>query len=366
MKIVYIISTLKRSGLVNVIFNIINNLDREQFEPIIITLSPEFKNSIQTDFEKIGVNIYSLNLSRAQGYLFGGFKLRKIIDKIKPDIIHSHCFRSNLFSALFLGKYKKIATIHSYYKKDYLLTHGRFAGWLMIFLSKLCLKKIKNNVCVSEFLADILNSHDNIKFSYINNGVDETYFKPAKNKSDVRKKLNLPLGKKVFIFAGNLIKVKNPLFLANAIKNINNNNLYFIFCGIGSQKEECEKLLENTSNVLFTDFVDNLNEYFQASDYYIAVSLSEGFHLAAIEAMSCGLPVILSEITAHKYFLSKDKNAGLTFDVNNINDLTNKIYEILNMDYSLMSDSARKIVANNFSAKSMSEKYQKFYLNTVQ
>jgi len=102
IKIVYIISTLVKSGPVNVLYNLIKYIDKNRYNVTIITLSPENeKHSRLKEFESLGIKVQSLNLSRLQGYLFGGFKLRQIINKVKPDIIHSHCFRSNLFSPVF-------------------------------------------------------------------------------------------------------------------------------------------------------------------------------------------------------------------------------------------------------------------------
>ena len=227
-KICYVISTLQKTGPVNVLYNLVKNLDRTQFEPCIITLSKEPQNSSINDFKKLNINIVSLNLGRTKSFFLGPKKLKTIVDRINPDIVHSHCFRSSLFSAISLDKYKKTATIHCDYKTDFKMFYGKFFGYMMYMLMNYSLKKIKNNICVSKQLSDILNEREkNIKFNYIDNGIDTDYFKPAENKTKLREKLNLSKYKKIFIWCGTFIERKSPLTLVNAVKQIKNENLFF-------------------------------------------------------------------------------------------------------------------------------------------
>lgn len=126
-KIIYCISTLKKTGPSIVLYNIVKNLDFTKYRPIIITLSPEINNSLIENFKNLKVEIIQLNLSRIKGFLFGGFKLKKIIKKINPSIIHCNGFRDILLVGLFVNKkYKKIVTIHCDFAIDYVLKYGFF------------------------------------------------------------------------------------------------------------------------------------------------------------------------------------------------------------------------------------------------
>ena len=359
-KICYVISTLQKTGPVNVLYNLVKNLDRTQFEPCIITLSKEPQNSSINDFKKLNIDIVSLNLGRTKSFFLGPKKLKTIVDRINPDIVHSHCFRSSLFSAISLDKYKKTATIHCDYKTDFKMFYGKFFGYMMYMLMNYSLKKIKNNICVSKQLSDILNEREkNIKFNYIDNGIDTDYFKPAENKTELREKLNLSKNKKIFIWCGTFIERKSPLTLVNAVKQIKNENLFFVFCGEGKYLDICKKELMENKNVLFTGYVKNIKEYLQASDYYISTSLSEGFHLTVYEALSCGLPTILTDIFAYDELTKKE--IGLFFKAKDIKDLKDIINDILNIDYVLYSNNAINLIENKFSSKLMSKKYQEFY-----
>src|SRR5690606_9558118 len=93
--ILYIVSTLKRSGPTNQLFNIIIYLDRSVFEPVLITLSPEPEDSRWQDYQSLGVQMHSLNLSRLGGLFFAKSNLEKLIKKIQPDLIHTQGIRAD-------------------------------------------------------------------------------------------------------------------------------------------------------------------------------------------------------------------------------------------------------------------------------
>ena len=231
----------------------------------------------------------------------------------------------------------------------------------MFFLQKNILKKFNCRIAVSVLLSKLLNAkYPKIKFDYVDNGIDTGIFKPTENKVELRKKLNLPMDKKIFIWCGSFIERKDPITLVKVIKQIKNKNLFFVFCGArGQLLEICKKECENNKNILFTGYINNINEYLQASDYYIATSLSEGFHLTVYEALACGLPVIVTDIPVYNEL--KDNNVSMFFETKNIEELKQKINDILNINYSLYSNNAVSLIQNKFSAQLMSKKYQSFY-----
>lgn len=358
IKILYVISTLKKTGPVNVLYNIVKNLDRTKYEPVILTLSKEPSDSIKYDFEKLGIKCYCLNVSGLKGY-FEAKKIKKVVKEISPDIIHTQCFRSTLFTALYLNKYKTIATIHCDYDVDFVMAYGNFLGTLMSKLMDFSLRRIQRCVCVSELLCNMLQGKKTFDLDFVNNGIDTKVFRTIKNKQELRQKLNLPVDKKIFIWAGVFIERKNPLLLSNVIKELNNSDLFFVFCGDGKLfyaiKEETKKF----NNVILTGNVGNMDEYLQASDYYISTSLSEGLPMAVIEAMACGLPCVLSDIEQHKYVLKEQ--TGMLFKSQDSVDLINKLNRILEVNYENYSSCARQAVLENFSSELMSEKYARLY-----
>lgn len=355
LKILYIISTLEKTGPVNVLFDIIQNIDRNKFEPVILTLSKEKKNSIKSKFENLNIEIHSMNLQGVNGYL-NSFKIKAVVQKIKPDIIHTHCFRSTLFAALYLKTYKTVTTIHCDYDVDYAMSYGKFCGLIMQNLMDYSLTKIKKRICCSEFLYNILSKKKHFVFTYINNGINTEIFKPIENKINLRQKLNLPLDEKVFIWVGCLTERKNPLFLAEIIKTNHLNSCFFIFCGDGKLKQKLENTMKELKNVLITGNVDNIQEYLQASDYYISTSLSEGLPLSVLEGIACGLPVILSDIEQHKIILNK-YNSCFLYSLDDDKNLVKAIYNCLNLSTKIDNSN----INSSFNSNTMTFKYEQIY-----
>lgn len=357
--ILYIISTLAKTGPVNVLYNIIKNLARTEYNPIILTLSKEKNNSVIKDFEALNIPIKSLDLNRYFGYFEAGVKITKAVKQINPDIIHTHCFRSTLFSTLFLQKFKRIATIHCDYDIDFMLTYGKVPGFIMAKLMDYSLIKTDKRIACSEYLKNIINKKKNFTVEAINNGIDTKIFHPEPDKKALRKKLNLPLDKTLWIWVGALTPRKSPLTLVNAIKNLDSNTNYFIFCGDGVLKEKIIEEIKNIPNVLLTGSINNIQEYLQASDYYISTSLSEGLPLSVLEGMACGLPVISSDIPQHEFLFKS--NIGLLYPVNDSEKLKGCISEILLSETDELKNNAINSVKNYFDSNNMSQKYVYIY-----
>jgi glycosyltransferase involved in cell wall biosynthesis len=101
--------------------------------------------------------------------------------------------------------------------------------------------------------------------------------------------------------------------------------------------------------VIFTGHVpdEDLPKLYSAADLFIFPSFYEGFGIPAIEAMACGVPVILSNAPA---LPEVGGNAALYFDPNNVDQIAQSIYTVLSDD-DLKVDLAAKsqIRAREFS-----------------
>ena len=120
-----------------------------------------------------------------------------------------------------------------------------------------------------------------------------------------------------------------------------------------------------TSNVVLCGNVSNVNEYLNVADFFVSVSKAEGMPNAVLEAMSVGLPVILSDIEPHKEIFNENKGIGLLFKTDIEQDFLDKLHKLTTMDYEKMSNAAKNVVEEKFSAQIMSKEYQKIYKSVV-
>ena len=125
--ILFIISTLRLTGPVMQLYNICKYLDRSIFSPAIITLSPEPRNSLKEKFETLKIQVIALNNTRFYGSIVNTLKIKRIINILNPDIIHTHAIRADMIIHP-LKFQNHISTIHLYPSEDYKIHYGKWIG----------------------------------------------------------------------------------------------------------------------------------------------------------------------------------------------------------------------------------------------
>jgi glycosyltransferase involved in cell wall biosynthesis len=358
-KILYIVSSLRRSGPTTQLYNVIKNLDRNQFDPYLITLSPEHQDSSWSTYENLGIHLYSLNLSRVKGLFFAKKQLFKLFTQIKPDIIHTQGIRADLLNAKHLcNGYITLCTSHNYPFEDYVLKFGRLRGMFMAYKHINAFKKLYVIACSKAIQAKI-NTHG-LNISVIQNGIDLQQYKYIgdEKKKLLRQQFHVPANLKVFISVGSLIPRKDMMTIVNAFKHLTVKSVRLIILGDGYQKA----LLEDSGNnsIQLLGNVDNVNDYLHIADVFISASLSEGLPNSVLEAMACGLPCILSDIPSHKELF--EHPADIFFPCGDDKKLTQILEGLDNQHLDLLKTLSLKNVQNQFSAERMTHDYQNYYL----
>lgn len=364
IKILYVVSTLKRCGPTNQLSYIIKYLDKAKFKPVVLTLSPEpTTSSMKSYFETaLNVEVHTLGLSRIKGLFFAKSSLQKFIKANSIDLIHSQGIRADGLASKI--KIKKVATLRNYPYYDYPMTYGRLRGWLMAKAHLNYLKSINSPVVVSKSVSDMLLNMKSYKIDFVQNGVDLERF-PNSNKADLRDNLNIPSDTKVFISVGHLSSRKDPLTIIKAFQFANIKNSALFFLGDGGLVDECNSLIINDPRITLVGKVSNVTNYLMASDYFVSSSLAEGLPNTVLEAMAAKLPCVLSDIPPHIEIAELGRIPPLIFKAQDIDDLKEKMLTIVESNYEAMSISSRRIIEEHLNAKSMSERYQEKYLALV-
>ncbi len=366
IKILYIVSRLSRVGPINQLYYIVSNLDIDKIKPCILTLKPENNNSMYRDFKDIGIEVHTIECSFVKSILFENLKLKNKVRQIAPNMIHSFGLNAD-FQASRVN-INQISTIHNYPYDDYPDKYSYIKGVIIAFLHLQITRKIKNTVACSHIIYQMYKERANIKLlTYIQNGVDTTKFHPVDSdtKIQLRYKLNLHKDKKIFISVGNLIGRKDPKTIIKAFIERDKRDELIIFLGKGELQKKCEAMSKEFDNIVFLREKNNVKEYLQASDYFISASHAEGLPNSVLEAMSCGLPCILSDIGPHKEILGHNKNIDFSFPTKNIDMLNQKIDAILKSNYNEMSNTCAKLIIENFSSEKMSLRYRELYEKIV-
>lgn len=309
MRVAFVISTLDRCGLVNVLFDIVRNLTNE-IDAKIFTLAAEPVSSRLEEFERAGIPVFCVFHSRIISMLAGSRSLRRALGQFRPDIVHAHGFRSYYLCRNV--PYPTIATVHNCIFDDYATTYGqRRASW-MTRKELEAFDHFDRVISCSESNADYLADRYGLKTIPICNGVDQTVFRSVSKdeKMKLREALGYNENKILFVSTGGCSERKRTLVLAKAFHHANKDKHgeLHIF-GEGPDYDECCSL--NYEDVILHGFCTDVTPHLQCADYFASLSKSEGMPLAVLEAISCGLEVLLSDIPPHREIASKYQGARL-------------------------------------------------------
>lgn len=363
LKILYLVSTLKKCGPINILYGIIKGMDKDKFDIFIICLSKEGEYSMTDQFLAMNIQIINLNNDRVSGIIKNKMAVQSFVDMHKIDISHSHGLRADSINSR-LKRVISINTIHNFPGEDYPLQYGKLKGSLMEIRHKKAIHNIDFPISCAESMAEKFKTAYNIQSSWIQNGIEISEYDLVNlNKQEVKKKLGLPIDKVLFIVSGSLIPRKNPKLIIEAFSEFKVNNAALIFIGGGKlNKILCEN--NQNKNIYFFNNVFNVAEYLKSSNYYISASSSEGLPNSVLEAMASGLPTILSDIPSHKEIVGN--SYPYLFKENDADDLLRKMRMIIEDDYKTLSRSGLNMVKAKFSSFLMSESYQSKYLEKCQ
>lgn len=205
------------------------------------------------------------------------------------------------------------------------------------------IKKMDAVVACSKSLSRIVNKRFGYKPEVIYHGIDATLFNTLIPKIVARRYLGFPKSKKIILWNGRLLPIKNLETLVHAIPNIVKempNTFFVIKCrtkrsGYYNILKYAKKHLAITrtkQNVAFKLGYESLLKmpyYYRSADVFVHTSLFEAFGLIFAEAMACGLPIVATNISAAREIVG---NAGLLFEPKNSDDLADKLLRLLSDD----------------------------------
>ena len=358
-RLIYIVSTLKRTGPTNQLYNIIKYLNRDKYEPYLITLSPEPKDSRWTDYEALGVNLYSLSLSRLRGFFSAKCDLRQLMDQITPNLIHTQGIRADsLVSSLGVDT-PWFLTARNYPWHDYPMKFGRLKGTLMARKHLAAMRACNHVVACSKTISGQLSHHD-IDSVAIQNGVYLPMGNPAKVED-----LSI-LDRPIFISVGSLIPRKNMQLVVEAFScYLTNKKGSLVILGDGPQFDELRSL--DSDHVYLLGNVANVSDHLFASDYFVSASLSEGLPNTVLEALAAELPVILSDIPSHEEMDAECESACVLFSLEKgAEELAEKMLQVDKIFTKKSRIDALRVANEVFSAETMSKAYQLAYVSVLE
>lgn len=238
------------------------------------------------------------------------------------------------------------------------------------------LKKTRNIIAVSEFVKNrLLDSRAlsaEASVSIIRNGVDTEKFSAKRGFDKTIFPWAESPGKKILFF-GRFLASKGIQTLIDAAPAVLEKNIdaAFVFAGAGNAEHWKKMAVQKgiAENCIFLGQVAHQNVPFllNASSIVVLPSFGESLPLTILEAMSCGKPVVATEVGGIPEVISNGKD-GLLFAKGDSAALSAKILRLLD-DGALagrIGKNARKTVEENFTIKKMAELTLDAYKKTLE
>lgn len=158
------------------------------------------------------------------------------------------------------------------------------------------------------------------KIEVLANGVDEQVFYP-RERQQARLHCNLPQDRPIVVFVGQLIDRKGPLRVLEAIQPWP--QIGAVFLGQGSQAPTGPQVLYQG-----TVSHEDVPVWLSAADIFVLPTRDEGCSNAILEAMSCGLPVVSSDLPFNHAIL--DHQVAILVDPDDVAAIGDAVSALVN------------------------------------
>jgi len=287
----------------------------------------------------------------------------------KPDVVHASWIPTYAFLA-YLSKIKPL--VSEVLGSDVILDH-----LLNPLTRSLVIKTLSysNAVIVpAEHVKRKVLSYkvDNDKVFCIPVGVDTSRFhRDEENRRRIRSSMGIDDDTTLIICTRWHAPIYGIENIIRAIPKLTHKRIIFLFVGTGPLLDYHKALAKDLglfSKATFMEPVPNneLPKYLSAADVYISSSYSDGTSISLLEAMSCELPVIVTDILGNREWVSNEQN-GLLIEKNDPSLIAKRILDIVSLrsEWKRIGLRNRSIVRDKGDINKLSLKLLKVYYFAV-
>lgn len=354
------------------VYNLSKKLSNNGHKVTILTRGKWNQNFIHEKIDNISIYrirfipIYPFHIE------LHGYFINKVYRYLEPyfDIIHFH-------SPLVPNINTKLPTV--------LTEHGTVKGGIdnsdsidiQSIISKIFSKKfissdiniIKKSSIITvvsrscgEELKDVY--HIDKGFTIVNNGVDSSFFIP-KDKREINEKY--------ILYTGRLDSRKGLIDLIESAKYVSSehSDIKFILTGKGPFRNILKRKINDiglSKNFYFAGYVDRktLLKYYQNATIYVLPSYYEGLPTTLLEAMSCGIPSIATNVKGSNEVIENGEN-GILIPPRNPKKLAEAIMGLLNDEDSRkrIGENARRHIVNYYDWDIITKRIEEIYKQLV-
>ncbi len=260
-------------------------------------------------------------------------RLSKIIKTFEPDILHSGWVQLDGLVAA-LTRFQPILQMP--WGSDILINPSKTEKNYK--QTKFVINHSSHITCDCEEVKNtILNiaDFDKKKITVIPWGIDLKLFNPDRINTNIIGSLKWEY-KRVIITTRSLSRLYGIHYFIMALPSIieKEPDTRVLLIGTGPQENELKEIVKSLDLNLYVEFIgevpnDHLAYYLNSAEVYVSTSKSDGSSLSLLEAMACGLPMVVSDVPAICEWVIDGEN-GYVVPRNKVNPISEKILKLFN------------------------------------
>jgi len=291
-------------------------------------------------------------------------KIKEVVKILKPDIVHSNCSMAGILSRLAVrNRIPCVFTAHGW-----AFTDGApfLRKYLAILIEKFISRYCQKIICVSKFGKNLALKYriaPKNKLVVIHNGVEIGNSLTSQKRTFEYQKI---------IFIGRLTEPKDPCLLLLAFSDLSpvlKEKSEIIIVGEGPKRKILEKFIQknnlnNKIKLLGSIPRDKVFNLLKDSHIFVLTTNYEGLPYTILEAMSCGLAIIATDVNGVKEAV---ENCGFLVKKGSreeVKDCLKKLLENPELTQKIGRKCREKVI-KKFSLEKMLKKTEEVYQNLI-
>ncbi len=270
------------------------------------------------------------------------FQMKKIVNEIKPDVIHVSTPGFIGVCGVLLAKKYKIPLVGTYHTDFPMYVYKNTKSTILKNITKKFLKYFykdfsqivtRSKEYIPVISEDIDKSKDEIHF--LQPGTNISTFSPRYKNDDVWSKLNLSKESLKFLYVGRASKEKNLDILFEIWKEFYNKSMkktsHLIIVGSGDLLKHKDELKRYNVEFLGHKQKEELSSIYASSSTFIFPSTTDTLGQVILESMASGIPSIVTSIGGPQGIINGSKNdVGIVLDIDDKNSWVDTLLDIEN------------------------------------
>jgi sugar transferase (PEP-CTERM/EpsH1 system associated) len=360
----HVIHALTSGGMERGILNIVNYGDWSRFQHVIVCLTSA--DDIIDEIRSPVCEVIQLRKASGNDWRLP-VRLARALRQARLDVVHARGWPTLVETAVGAALARIRETVYSFHGRtvEDLHTVRRRRQWVQRLVTPRYRRIVTLNPRMRQELAAECGVPERA-IEVIPNGVDTVRFCPLPNRNALREKFDLPDDRYVLGSVGRLDPVKNHLLLLRALRRCSelSRRPFVVLVGEGSERLAIEREIARlglTGDVRLYGHRTDIGELLNCFDAYVQTSLYEGFSNTLLEAMSCGLPVLATNVGGTADIVSSGRE-GWLFESGDDEQLAALLERLISESGgAVMGRRGRELVLDRYSILTMVSRYEHLY-----